>query len=122
MKLAMNSRKTTIDSAHLDTTRSAPHDKEQLRRRLLKMILANEAQRRSASLGPGRSTRLSPARTARIDAIVEGCATGRATGAASVLQTPNAATLAVFDPDDQIGQELDVAAELAEERAAHKPE
>jgi len=111
MTLAMNSRKTTIDSAHLDTAHSAPHDKEHLRRRLLKMILANEAQR--------RSIRLSPARTARIDAIVNNCSIGRPAGAA--LQTANA-RLAVFDPDDQIGQELDIVVELAEERTAHKSE
>jgi hypothetical protein len=112
MTLAMNSRKTTIDPPHLDTAKPAPHDKEQLRRRLLRMILANEAQR--------RSIRLSPARTARIDAIVNNCSIGRPAGAA--LQTVNTTTLAVFDPDDQIGQELDIAVELAEERTAHKPE
>jgi hypothetical protein len=110
----MNPRRTTIDPPHLDTATPAPHDKDQLRRRLLKMILANEAQR--------RSTRLSPARTARIDAIVEGCSAGRAISAARMLETSNATTLAVFDPDDQIGQELDISSELAQERTAHKPE
>lgn len=114
MTLAMNTRKTMIDPPHLDTAKPAPHDKDQLRRRLLKMILANEAQR--------RSIRLSPARTARIDAIVNNCSMGQPAGAARSLQTATTTTLAVFDPDDQIGQELDVAAELAEERAAHKPE
>ena len=112
MTFAMNSRKTTSDPPHLDTAKPAPHDKDQLRRRLLQMILANEAQR--------RSIRLSPARTARIDAIVNNCSIGRPASAA--LQTSNATTLAVFDPDDQIGQELDAAAELAQERTAHKPE
>jgi hypothetical protein len=111
MTLAMKTRKTTIDGPHLDTAKPAPHDKDQLRRRLLKMILANEAQR--------RSTRLSPARTARIDAIVNNCSVGRPANAAR--ETANA-RLAVFDPDDQIGQELDIAVELAQERTAHKPE
>jgi hypothetical protein len=110
MTLAMKSRKTTIDSPHLDTARNGPHDKEQLRRRLLKMILANEAQR--------RSVRLSPARTARIDAIVN----SHLPGGGSTPHAPNVTAFAVFDPDDQIGQELNVAAELAQERAAHKPE
>ena len=107
----MNPRRTTIDPPHLDTAKSGPHDKDQLRRRLLKMILANEAQR--------RSTRLSPGRTARIDAIVNNAASGRPATSAVTLQTASATTLAVFDPDDQIGQELDVAAELARERASH---
>jgi hypothetical protein len=119
MTLAMNSQKITIDPPHLNTAQPAPHDKDQLRRRLLKMILANEAQRRSASLTPGRSIRLSPARTARIDAIVNNCSIERPDGAKP--QTANA-RLAVFDPDDQIGQELDIAVELAQERTAHKPE
>ena len=40
-------RKTTIDPAHAQGESKAPHNREQLRRRLLKMILQNEAQRRS---------------------------------------------------------------------------
>jgi hypothetical protein len=38
--------KNTIDSSHAKRVTAPPHDRDQLRRRLLKMILQNEAQRR----------------------------------------------------------------------------
>jgi hypothetical protein len=75
-------RKTTIDPAHAKADRKLPHDRDQLRRRLLKMILQNEAQRRSAELTTGRA---------------------QASSAGSV---DSASNLAVFDPEDFIGKEL----------------
>ena len=71
-------RKTTIDLAHA-TVEGKTHDRDQLRRRLLKMILQNEAQRRSSELASGRVKT-------------------RAGGSAK--------NLAVFDPEDFIGKEL----------------
>ncbi|HEY2883141.1 MAG TPA: hypothetical protein VGJ15_11925 [Pirellulales bacterium] len=71
--------KTSIDSAHVPAGK-LPHDREQLRRRLLKMILQNEAQRRGVML-PSRIT----------------------SGAGA--PQGSSADLVVFDPDDRIGQE-----------------
>lgn len=73
-----NDPNTTIDSAHGPNVALSPHNREQLRRKLLKMILQNEAQRRGLVVKhhpPAGST----------------------------------AQLAVFDPDDHIGQELAAA-------------
>jgi hypothetical protein len=82
MKRSPSNRKTSIDPAHTDGKIKMPHDREQLRRRLLKMILQNEAQRRSID---GRS---------RASAGVAGKGSPRP-----------AANLAVFDPEDFIGQQ-----------------
>jgi hypothetical protein len=71
-------RKNTIDLAHA-TAEGKTHNRDQLRHRLLKMILQNEAQRRSSELTSGR-------------------AKARASGSAK--------NLAVFDPEDFIGKEL----------------
>jgi hypothetical protein len=72
-----------IDPAHADGR--VPHDREQLRRRLLKMILHNEAQRRNVG----------PARRDSANSRIE---------------------LAVFDPEDRIGQEM-IAASTPNKRA-----
>jgi hypothetical protein len=76
-----SNRKTTIDPAHA-SGESKTHDRDQLRRRLLKMILQNEAQRRSTEPTAGR------------------------TRAASSSSSNSAKNLAVFDPEDFIGKEL----------------
>ena len=73
-------RTTTIDSGHAKGANQT-HDRDQLRRRLLKMILQNEAQRRS----------LEPA--------------GRLK-AGSNKPPATLSNLAVFDPEDFIGKEL----------------
>jgi hypothetical protein len=80
MKKPIN-RKTTIDSAHA-SGESKTHDRDQLRRRLLKMILQNEAQRRSTEPAGGRAR------------------------SASAISPSSAKNLAVFDPEDFIGKEL----------------
>jgi hypothetical protein len=76
-------RTSAIDSAHPAGEPQPPHHREQLRRRLLKMILQNEAQRRSLEHPTRRST-------------------GSTGGGAG----DPAADLAVFDPEDFIGKEL----------------
>ncbi|HTQ37402.1 MAG TPA: hypothetical protein VMJ32_00125 [Pirellulales bacterium] len=81
MKRQPPDRKTAIDPAHADGELKLPHDREQLRRRLLKMILQNEAQRRSVEGRSRLSTR----------------------GAKSSLSST--VNLAVFDPEDFIGKE-----------------
>jgi hypothetical protein len=82
-----NERKTTIDPAH-STSEGKMHDRDQLRHRLLKMILQNEALRRSTELG-------------------------RSKAAAGMPATSN---LAVFDPEDLIGREI--AASLIPQKPA----
>jgi hypothetical protein len=82
-------RKTTIDPAHSKIEGRMP-DREQLRRRLLKMILQNEAQRRSTET----KNRAKPG-----------------LGNSSTINS-----LSVFDPEDLIGKEL--AAENNEQQTA----
>ncbi len=72
-------RKTTIDPAHSKIEGRTP-DRDQLRRRLLKMILQNEAQRRAAETKNRAKTGLG--------------------------KSPTTNSLAVFDPEDFIGKEL----------------
>jgi hypothetical protein len=74
-------RKTTIDPAHAKIE-GRTHDRDQLRLRLLKMILQNEAQRRANEPVSGRF---------------------KAAASAVSLAATN---LAVFDPEDLIGKEL----------------
>jgi hypothetical protein len=69
---------TKIDKTHAKNVAPSPHNREQLRRKLLKMILQNEAQRRGLTVKP--------------HAVAE-----------------SMAELAVFDPDDRLGQELAAA-------------
>ena len=58
--------KNTIDSSHTNRIGSPPHDRDQLRRRLLKMILQNEAQRRGL-IPKSRVTIISSANLAVFD-------------------------------------------------------
>jgi hypothetical protein len=81
MKKTTIHRKTTIDPAHDKPSGKSVHNREQLRRRLLKMILQNEAQRRSTTITAGRM---------------------RSSGGSGHA----AAKLSVFDPEDIIGKEL----------------
>jgi hypothetical protein len=76
-----SNRKTTIDPAHA-SGESKTHDRDQLRRRLLKMILQNEAQRRATEPAAARA---------------------KSGPGGSLASSSN---LAVFDPDDFIGKEL----------------
>jgi hypothetical protein len=82
MKKTPSNRKTTIDAAHAKSDVKQPHDRDQLRRRLLKMILQNESQRRASEIKTGRV---------------------KAAPAGALGLTRN---LAVFDPEDLIGKEL----------------
>jgi hypothetical protein len=82
-----NDRKTTIDPAHA-SSEGKTHDRDQLRNRLLKMILQNEAQRRATAIGRTRA------------------------GAGK----SSASNLAVFDPEDLIGKEI--AASLIPQKPA----
>ncbi len=54
MKRTDDERTTKIDSAHADSAANMPHDRNELRRRLLKMILKNEAERRARAVGAHR--------------------------------------------------------------------
>ncbi len=73
--------KTTIDPAHVHGGAKPPHDREQLRKRLLQMILKSEAERRASQLPSGRSLK-------------------------SLRRLGNTVDLTVFDPEDKIGREL----------------
>jgi hypothetical protein len=81
MKKDISDRKPVIDSAHAQGGPKPPHDREQLRKRLLQMILRNESERRSAQIPSGRTLR-------------------------SNRSTEFAVDLVVFDPEDLIGREL----------------
>ena len=80
-------RKNTIDPAHAKIE-NRTHDRDQLRRRLLKMILQNEALRRSAETK----------------------------NRARAISGGSFSNLAVFDPEDFIGKEL--AADNNEQKSA----
>ncbi|HZZ28571.1 MAG TPA: hypothetical protein VFE46_11265 [Pirellulales bacterium] len=80
MKRSSHHRKTTVNPAHSEGALKLPHDREQLRRRLLQMILQSESQRRSTK---GIARPFERAGNVAPDALVN---------------------LAVFDPDDFIGQ------------------
>jgi hypothetical protein len=92
MKRQPPDRKSTIDAGHANGELKSPHNREQLRRRLLKMILQNEAQRRSVEINLRRST-------------------SSAHGSHEAT-----ANLVVFDPDDFIGQEQ-AASESSQKQA-----
>ena len=64
MKRTDDQRTTKIDSAHAENAANMPHDRNELRRQLLKMILKNEAERRAAPLE--RNGRRSSSLTARL--------------------------------------------------------
>jgi hypothetical protein len=81
MKKNISDRKPVIDSAHAQGGPQPPHDREQLRKRLLQMILRNESERRSARIPSGRSLRSNRATDCAVD-------------------------LVVFDPEDLIGREF----------------
>jgi hypothetical protein len=51
MKRSPDERTSKIDPAHVESAGNPPHDKNELRRRLLKMILKSEAARRSRAIG-----------------------------------------------------------------------
>jgi hypothetical protein len=53
MKRTDDKHTTKIDSAHADA-HNLPHDRNELRRRLLKMILKSEAERRARAVGARR--------------------------------------------------------------------
>jgi hypothetical protein len=82
MKKTIDDRDDAIPILRTDAQNLSPHNKEQLRKRLLQMIVRSEAERRSIQ---------TPAETAtkpRWRSIHE-----------------NSAKLNVFDPDDLIGRE-----------------
>jgi hypothetical protein len=54
MKRTNDKHTTKIDSAHADSAGNMPHDRNELRRRLLKMILKSEAERRARAVGSRR--------------------------------------------------------------------
>jgi hypothetical protein len=81
MKKNISDRKPVIDSAHAPGGPKPPHDREQLRKRLLQMILRNESERRSAQIPSARSLRSNRA-------------------------TESAVDLVVFDPEDLLGREF----------------
>ena len=79
MNESNHDRKLNIDPGH-DATGPSSHDKDQLRRRLLQMILKSEAERRARDLTSKRSSsRAKPRPT--ISTVMR---------------------LAVFDPDEQM--------------------
>jgi hypothetical protein len=83
MKRTDDQRTTKIDSAHADSAANMPHDRSELRRQLLKMILKNEAERRARAVGAQRPKVL------KLDRSVE---------------TPP--DLAVYDPDALLEKEF----------------
>jgi hypothetical protein len=80
MKKINHERKSVIDPAHPPGIGST-HDREQLRKRLLQMILKSESERRSMHTPGGRAAKQNHSAQAKVE-------------------------LSVFDPEDLLSREL----------------